>query len=117
MTSIYLPDSQTWVDLYEPQPACSCRPHCGLPPCTECGEDHGGHDHGNGVHLCRDCDLEYRLTGMRCSVCQRMRYRSGVLGGLGESLWGERCRCAPGTPSVRDAADASIRACDTTRPA
>ena len=86
-----------------PRRACYCSPHCGLPPCTGCGEDHGGHDMGDGEHLCRDCHLERGLAMMQCSVCQRMRYRPNVLGGIGEYLWGEACKCEPGTPTVGDA--------------
>lgn len=93
MTTYIVLDGLT-VPLYGPFTACDCRPHCGLPPCTGCGEDHGGHDHGGDVHLCRDCDLARGLAAMLCPVCQRMRFRAGVLGGLGEWLWGERCGCA-----------------------
>lgn len=35
-------------------PVCYCNPPCGLPPCAECNEDHGGlRLEGRG--LCRDC--------------------------------------------------------------
>lgn len=72
-----------------------------------CGEDHGGHDRGGGVHLCRDCDLEYSLDGMQCSGCRRMRYATDApasLSQLAEVIWGERCVCPePRPPSVRTA--------------
>ena len=71
-----------------------------------CGEDHGGNDMGGDLHLCRDCAIEYRLDGMQCSGCNRMRYReddaTGPLPGLAAALWGERCACPePRPPSVR----------------
>lgn len=41
--------------------ACSCRDwSCGLPPCDECGEDHGGIDMGDR-RLCRDCHLDHMM--------------------------------------------------------
>lgn len=82
---------------------CGCKPPCGLPPCTTCGEDHGGHDHGGGIHLCRDCDLEYMLDGMQCSGCKRMRYATdSIATPFAESLWGKRCACPdPRPPSIR----------------
>lgn len=77
-------------------PVCGCHPSCGLPTCTGCGEDHGGHDHGGGKHPCRDCDIEFLMTRMQCSQCGRMRYATdSPVGNLGESLWGRRCECTP----------------------
>lgn len=35
-------------------PVCFCNPPCGLPPCAECNEDHGGLKL-EGMDLCRDC--------------------------------------------------------------
>lgn len=92
------------VEVCGPFTACHCRPHCGLPPCTGCGDDHGGHDHGGGIHLCRDCDIEHGLSGMECSACGRMRYRTETpLGNIGGYLWGEPCTCDPRPPSTREA--------------
>lgn len=93
-------------EIHGPFTACDCRPLCGLPPCTGCGEDHGGHDRGSGVHLCRDCDIEYSMASMQCSGCKRMRYREEtLLGNIGAYLWGERCTCAPRPPSMREVSD------------
>lgn len=88
--------------MSDQQQVCDCDPWCGLPPCDECGEDHGGNEL-NGRHLCRDCEIEELKDGMQCSVCKRMRYRtdvSGVLGNLGEYLWGSACSCDPKPPTV-----------------
>lgn len=96
-------EDQVWRDVAGPYCACSCRPFCGLPPCTACGEDHGGHDHGNGAHLCRDCDIEWVLASMECSVCKRMRYRTETpIGNFGAYLWGDPCACDPRPPSMLD---------------
>lgn len=90
------------IETSEPSHVCDCNPWCGLPPCDECGEDHGSIEL-NGRRLCRDCNVAEFIDGMKCSACQRMRYRTdatGVLGSLGECLWGDRCVCEPLPPTV-----------------
>ena len=73
--------------------ACSCKPWCGLPPCRECNDDHGGID-----GLCRDCWQEWKTLSMLCSGCERMRYDSTVIG----PVWGDPCACDPRPPSTWD---------------
>lgn len=49
--------------------ACECRDwSCGLPPCSVCGEDHGGIDMGAAGRFCRDCHLEYMMKRIGESI-------------------------------------------------
>lgn len=70
-------------------------------PCIDCG------DLTLNPERCRDCDIEYSLNCMQCSVCERMRWRNDRPGSesavLAQYLWGEPCQCPVGTPSVHEA--------------
>lgn len=52
--------------------ACDCLNwSCGLPPCAECGEDHGGLER-QGRRLCRDCWQDEMMN----AIAERLRSAS-----------------------------------------
>jgi hypothetical protein len=76
---------------------CGCTPPCMWPPCVDCEDDHASSP-GN---RCRDCDLQYLMHRMECSGCNRMRYRTNVIG----AIWGDPCKCDPKPPSRYELGD------------
>ena len=60
---------------------------------------------------CRDCDIEYCLDSMQCSVCKKLRTANDeTLGPAADAIWGigHRCECPePKPPSVYEVAHQS----------
>ena len=75
-----------------------CRDEPG--PCIDCGES------TLNLDRCRDCDIEYCLDSMQCSVCRKLHTaRDELLGPAADSIWGigHRCECPePKPPTVYD---------------
>ena len=71
--------------------ACDCRDwSCGLPPCAECNEDHGGLER-NDRRLCRDCWQDEAMN----AIAAHEKANPGVLKKRVDELFGDKRKARP----------------------